>query len=428
MIYSFLATNALQFLLLCDGVHGVLLYVASYLGNVTILSLTYDHFAVTSPAGSVEDGYFAGFAPAKRYNLSVVDTFRTPAKYVEWLTLNKHNNILYLTDGVTTGNGSLTAYRTSSKNGTGPPIQLDSIKTLSDGAFAGLYANGKAIAVAHYSSSALQTYDITAANGTIKPLETFTYTLDKPGGTVRQTAPFIHEARTDPLEQYLLAIDLGSDLVHIYTIDDDTLLLEERASLNFTSGSGPRHGVFSQDPIMFPDGVASYVFYLGAEIAGTITAYRVKYLPNRGGLDFKLLRTYSSLEPGKPNPYTGGKEIIAELRISPDGNFLIASNRRDATFNGTITQYPPNGTSDSMSTFRIRQDLSGKLDFVQSAPAGGSLARTFELNKAGDLAVVGLEDSDRVTILERDVASGLFKQQIAAIDISGQIWGVLWNE
>ncbi|KAJ6014565.1 isomerase YbhE [Penicillium herquei] len=427
-MYFVLVTIALQFLLLCDRVHGVLIYVASYSGNVTVLSLTYEHFAPTSPASYVEGGYFAGFAPEKKYNLSIVDTFRTPAKYVEWLTLNKHNNILYVTDGVTTGNGSLTAYRTSSNNGTGPPIELDSVKTLADGAFAGFYANGKAIAVAHYITSSLQTYDITASNGTIKPLETFTYTLDKPGGTVRQTAPFIHEARTDPLEQYLLAVDLGSDLVRIYAIDDDTLLLEERPSLNCTSGSGPRHGVFTQDPILFPDGVASYVFYLGAEIAGTITAYRVTCLPNRGGLDFELLHTYSSLEPGTPNQYTGGKGITAELRISPDGDFLIASNRRDAKLNGTIAQYPPNGTSDSISTFRIRQDLGGKLDFFQSAPAGGSLARTIELNHAENLAVVGLDDSDRVTILERDVASGLFKQQVAAIDIPGQVWGVVWNE
>ncbi|KAJ5381882.1 isomerase YbhE [Penicillium cataractarum] len=397
----------LQILLLCNNVQGKYIYVASYSGNISVLSLTYDYFASTGSSAYAEDGYFAGFAPQKKYNLSVVDTFKTPATYPAWLTLNKHNNLLYLVDGVTTGNGTLTAYRTSSKNGTGPPIQLDCVECLLDGASAGFYANGKALAVVHYTRSALQTYDITAANGTMKPLQTFTYTMSKEGPAgARQAAPHVHEARTDPLEQYVLAIDLGADKVRVYTIDDHTLLLEERAALNATPGSGPRHGV-----------------------GCGITAYRVKYLPNRGGLQFTELPngTYSSLEPGVSKPDTGGKGITAELRLSPDGDFLIVSNRRDARFNGTTAQYPPSGTSDSISTFRIRQHLGGKLDFVQAAPAGGSLARAYDLNSAGNLAAVGIQMGSRVTILERDLGSGLFKEQVAEVEVEGEIWGVLWD-
>ncbi|PYI00880.1 putative isomerase YbhE [Aspergillus sclerotiicarbonarius CBS 121057] len=404
-------------LLFCGNVKSDLIYVASFSGNITTLSLTYDYFASTNP-----DSY---------YSLSVVDTFKTPPSLPAWITLNKHNNIIYLVDGVTTGNGTLTAYRTSSENGTSPPIQLDSVECLLDGAYAGFYANGKGLAVAHYISSALQTYDITASNGTMVPLETFTYTMSSPGPAgARQDAPHIHEARTDPLGQYLLAIDLGADKVRQYAIDMDSLLLDERPALNATPGSGPRHGVFTKDPILFPDGVSSYVFYLAAEIAGTITAYRVTYLPNRGGLQFDLLPngTYSSLEPGTPKPYTGGKGITGELQVSPDGDFLIASNRRDKKFNGTATQYPPDGQSDSISTFRIRQDLAGKLDFVQSAPAGGYMPRTMNLNSAGNLAVVGIQEGNRVTVLERDLGSGLFKEQVAEVYVEGEIWGVLWDD
>lgn len=426
-----LPTIALQVLLFCNTVRSDLIYVASSAGNITTLSLTYEYFAPANPDGYVEDGYFAGFAPEKKYKLSVVDTFKTPAASPAWITLNKHNNILYLVDGVTTGNGTLTSYRTSSKNATGPPIELDSVECLLDGAFAGFYANGKGLAVAHYTSSALQTYDVTAANGTMAPLETFTYTMsaEGPAGS-RQAAPHIHQARTDPLGQYLLAVDLGADKVRQYAINMDTLLLEERTALNATPGSGPRHGVFTKDPIMFDDGVSSYVFYLGAEIAGTITAYRVTYLPNRGGLQFDELPdgNYSSLEPGTPKPYTGGKGITGELQVSPDGDFLIVSNRRDEKYNGTAAQYPPDGQSDSISTFRIRQDLQGKLDFVQSAPAGGYMARTMNVNSAGNLAVVGIQMGNRVSVLERDLGSGLFKEQVAEAYVEGEIWGVLWDD
>ncbi|PYI21801.1 putative isomerase YbhE [Aspergillus violaceofuscus CBS 115571] len=421
----------LSFLFFTTTVQGVLLYVASWSRNITVLSLTYEYFASTGSPAFVEDGYFAGFAPQKKYQLSMVDTFATPAQLPAWLTLNKHNDILYLVDGVTTGNGTLTAYRTSSHNGTGPPVQLDSVECLLDGAYAGFYANGRGLAVAHYTSSALQTYDVSdTVTGKLKPVQTFTYTMGQPGPAPsgRQTAPHIHEARTDPLGQYMLAVDLGADKVRVYAIDDETLRLDERSALNATAGSGPRHGVFTAEPVRFPDGNASYVYYLAAEIAGTITAYRVHYLPKRGGLRFDYLHTYSSLEPGVPKPATGGKGVTAELRLSPDGDFLIVSNRRDARFNGTATQYPPNGTSDSISTFRVRSDLAGRLDFVQAVPAGGSLARTYDLNRAGNLAAVGVQDGFRVAILERDLGSGLFKEQVAEIDVPGQIWGVVWNE
>ncbi|GAQ45577.1 putative isomerase YbhE [Aspergillus tubingensis] len=421
----------LQALLLCNSVHGILIYVSSYTGNVSVLSLTYEHFASTGSAAYVEDGYFAGFAPKKKYNLTVVDTFKTPTESPAWLTLNKHNNILYVVDGTTTGNGTLTAYRTSSKNGTGPPVELDSVECLLDGAFANFYANGKALAVAHYTSSAIQTYDVTAPNGTLKSLQTFTYTMAKPGPAgARQAAPHIHQTLADPLGLYLLGIDLGADLVRVYAINHETLLLEERPAQNATSGSGPRHGVFTQEPILFPDGTASYVFYLGAEIAGIITAFRVTYLPNQAGLHLTPLPngTYSSLEPGTPKPSTGGKGITSELRLSADGDYLIVSNRRDARFSGTPAQYPPNGTSDSISTFRIRQDLAGKLDFVQAAPVGGALARSYDLNRAGNLAVIGIQEGNRVTVLERDLGSGLFSEQVAEVEVEGEIWGVLFNE
>lgn len=230
----------------------------------------------------------------------MLETFQTPAKAPQWLTLNHHNNILYLIDGTTTGNGTVTAYRTSSKNGT-RLVQLDSVECLLDGAFATFYANGKGLAVAHYTSSAIQTYDITAADGKIVPFQTFTFTMAKHGPGARQNAPHIHQTITDPSGEYILGMDLGSDLVRVYAINHETLLLEQRPSLKAVR-SGPRHAVFSQEPILFPDGVASYIFYLGSELAGTVTAYRIRYLPSRGGIQFQLLETYSSLEPGISRP------------------------------------------------------------------------------------------------------------------------------
>ena len=425
---SILAVLTLHLLLFCNYAQSVLIYTANYEGNITILSLTQHAFASTGSPSYVENGYFAGFSPNKKYNLTMLETFPTPAKAPQWLTLNHHNNILYLIDGTTTGNGTLTAYRTSSKNGTGL-VQLDSVECLLDGAFATFYANGKGLAVAHYTSSAIQTYDITSSDGKIVPLQTFTFTMAKHGPGARQNAPHIHQTITDPSGQYILGMDLGADLVRVYAINHETLHLEQRPSLKAAKGSGPRHAVFSQEPILFPDGIPSYIFYLGAELAGTITAYRVRYLPSQGGIHFQFLERYSSLEPGISRPAgIGDNGITAEVQLSPDGNFLIVSNRFDERFNGTKEQYPPNGKSDSISTFRIRQDLGGRLDFVQAAPAGGYVARAMDVNAAGDLAVVGLQEGARIAVLERDLGSGVFKEQVATIDVKGQTWATVWDE
>ena len=128
----------------------------------------------------------------------------------------------------------------------------------------------------------------------------------------RQDAPHPHEAILDPSRQFLLIPDLGADLVHIYSINPNTAALTALPALPVAKGSGPRHGAFSLDPI---DG--RYVFYLGAEIASTVTAYAVTYSAN--GISFKQIGVYSSLAPGEVKPATTTGEstgVAAEVAVS----------------------------------------------------------------------------------------------------------------
>lgn len=72
--------------------------------------------------------------------------------------------------------------------------------------------------------------------------------------------------------------------------------------------------------------------------------------------------------------------------------------------------------------------ILGRLDFVQAAPAGGYVARAMDVNSAGDLAVVGLQEGAQIAILERDLGSGVFREQVATIDVKGQTWATVWDE
>ncbi|ETS84432.1 hypothetical protein PFICI_02457 [Pestalotiopsis fici W106-1] len=401
------------------------LYVALYNGNISTLSLTNYADITTSANNLAKNGYFAGSAPETKYELTQVSSTKTTAQNPAWLTLNTQNNVLYLLDGTTTGNGTISSYRASPSGVT----LLDSVECLIDGAHAGFYLNGIRLAVAHYTSSALQTYEVTS-NGNMTPLQRFTYTMSAPGPVAsRQSAPHPHMAFADPTGQYIIVNDLGADLVRVYAVNQTSGELSERESLVAAPGSGPRHGVFSRSPISVAgvNGTTQYVYYLDAEIAGTVTAYGVNYLPDQGGLQFDLIKEYTTLAPGVAMPPIG-KGISGEIGLSRDGDFLVISNRRDASFNGTIQQYPPNGTSDSINTYRVRQDLGGVLDFVQTVPAGGATPRTYAMNAAENLVAVALEFSDKITILKRDRNTGMILEQVAEINVSGDPWAILWDE
>lgn len=373
------------------------LYVASYAGNITSLSLI-----------QKQDG---------SYNLSQTSTFNTSTHTPSWLTLNKQNNILYMVDeAVNNTNGTVVSYKTSY---TGKLSEITRLEDIGGGVDVTFFASGSALAIPHYTGSALVTYNI-SSTGHLAQLQLFTYTLSAPGPVPdRQDAPHPHEVVLDPTGQYLLVNDLGADLVRVYAIDSGSLLTA-LPPLKVAPGSGPRHGAFSHDPI-----AGKYIYYLAAEIASTVTAYRVSYLPNDAGLSFEKIGVYSSLSPGQPIPPTTTGEstgVAAEIAVSPDGNTLVVSNRRDLTFSDAK---PP---SDSMATFAISPE-DGTLSFRQLFPAGGSYARQFEINKAGNLVAVGLQESGTVSILERDTCSGAFVKEVASIDITGgQVVCVVWDE
>lgn len=380
------------------------LYVASYNGNLTSLQLTENPPKSSLPTNG-------------SYSLHQTSTFNTSTNSPSWLTLNKQNNVLYLVDETVNGaaNGTLVSYRTSY---TGKLTELHRQITPVGGVYATFFDNGNSLAVPHYTGSALYTYDV-SANGDIKPDQGFAFSA--PVGPVanRQDAPHPHETILDPTGQYVLVPDLGADLVRVFYVNPSTGKLTARDSLKAKAGSGPRHGAFSLDTIN-----GNYYFYLAEEIAASVVSYKVTYLPNGGGLKFDQIDTDSTLAPGQtPPPTTTGEStgVSAEITISPDGKYVIISNRRDVSF---PTYNPP---SDALSVFSI-SPKDGSLTFLQLFPAGGSYPRQFALNKAGTLAAVGLQQSSLVVILERNTETGKFETEVARASVAGQITCVVWDE
>lgn len=374
------------------------LFVADYSGHVTTLELTEKN-------GS--------------YSLEKTHSNNGCAPNPSWLTIDANRGLLFcLNEGLTSPNGSLSSFTIN------PDGSLNHVQntTTPNGPVSGIIygepAGQRGIALAHYGGSAVSTWKLNG-HGNFSANQEFFFNLSQPGpDPARQDSPHEHEAITDPTGQYVLVPDLGADLVRVFSWDMESLKLKALGSLKAAAGSGPRHAAFYT-----PSGLtgSTTYFYLVAELAGTVTAYEVEYLDNNGGLTFKEL----SKQPTTGIYHLSRRSAPAEIHISPDNRFAVISNRNDSSF--SLPQ--PNGTiieSDSLSTFQLSDD--GSLTFHQLWAAGGSFPRHYTMNAIGNLVAVGLQNSQEVVVLLRDVQSGLIGEPVARIPISGNVTNVAWNE
>lgn len=117
----------LVFLAHFQSISAVNLYVSSYAGAVTSLSLLKN--------------------PNETYTLSQTSNVETRTTSPSWLTLNHQNNIVYLVDeAVNARNGTIVGYKT---NYNGQLTEIQRLQALEGGVYATFYGSGSAIAVPH---------------------------------------------------------------------------------------------------------------------------------------------------------------------------------------------------------------------------------------------------------------------------------------
>ncbi|KAH9993662.1 putative isomerase YbhE [Xylariaceae sp. FL0662B] len=378
-----------------------LLYAASYAGTITTLNLTL-------PAGDA--------AVATLENIS---NSTACGPYPSWLSLDYPNSFLFCTnEGFDGPYGGLTSLFTNDDGTLTLLKNLDVIQGPVSLAEYGVAGRG-GLAVAHYSGSSVSAVGI-SPEGDLLLVHNETYTLEEPGpNPSRQEAPHPHDAILDPTAAYVLVPDLGADIVRIYQANADDLSLTPIAPLVVQPpGSGPRHGVFRVV-------LDKTYFYLVSELANTITGYEVIYNANET-LSFTELFVIPTHGEETDLPEGTG---AAEIRLSPDREFLIVSSRWEYSMN--ITNFDPaNSTeivSDPLITYSIDQE-TGALTKVQEFAAGGSGPRHFSINADGNLVAVALQADGRVVIIERDVETGLLKDYVAHLDIGGEVVAVIFYD
>lgn len=198
--------------------------------------------------------------------------------------------------------------------------------------------------------------------------------------TVKHTGSSIHENQTSahahyfdlsPDGRYVIACDLGTDAVYTYSIDDDNGKISEVSRLDVAPGTGPRHLVFH------PNKETAYLF---GELSNEIVTLRYDLSTGM----FTSAQTISTL-PSEFSDFSAG----AAIRISKDGKFVYASNRGH----------------DSIAVFKV-SSKDQLLSLVEVVLSEGIFPRDFDIDSTDQFIVAAHQDSDNLTLFERNQATG----------------------
>lgn len=190
----------------------------------------------------------------------------------------------------------------------------------------------------------------------------------------RQGEPHAHSAKFNATGKHLFAADLGIDELKIYQVSAASapLLPNAQPSVKLAPGSGPRHFEFSAD--------GNFIYVIN-ELNSTITVL-IKY----GGV-WKEIQTIKTL----PKDFTG-ESFCADIHVSADGRFVYGSNRGH----------------NSIAVFS-RNQISGRLEMIQTIPVEGNWPRNFTLDPTGQFLLVANERSNDITVFKVDELSGKLK-------------------
>ena len=193
----------------------------------------------------------------------------------------------------------------------------------------------------------------------------------------RQTAPHVHATVFSPDEKYLYAPDLGIDKVMVYLFDAGKekrpVKAHRQPFAEVTPGGGPRHFTFHPNKKWA---------YLIEELSGYVVAF--KY--NKGKL--QQVQRMAAHHAGST-----AKKGSADIHVSPDGNFLYASNR---------------GEENNIAIFKI-DAKTGALTAVGYQPVNGESPRNFVIDPSGNYLLVANQNTDNVVVFKRDRQTGLLQ-------------------
>ncbi|MDR0961289.1 MAG: lactonase family protein [Mediterranea sp.] len=227
--------------------------------------------------------------------------------------------------------------------------------------------NGSVALTANYGGGSMSVFPL-ERNGAVGAVDTlFEGSIGGPDAD-RQSAAHVHCALFSPDHKYIFATDFSADRIMRFVVHPRSIVPHRSdESVAVDSNTGPRHLTFS------PNGRFAYLI---GELSGMITAFRY----DDGSLQKIQTITADTL-------HARGS---ADIRLSPDGKYLYASNRLKG---------------DGIAIFEVNTE-TGMLCKVGYQHTGVH-PRNFNITPNGKYLLAACRDDNVIQVFRRDSVSGL---------------------
>ncbi|NNN38174.1 lactonase family protein, partial [Streptomyces sp. S3(2020)] len=230
-----------------------------------------------------------------------------------------------------------------------------------------VHPGGRWLLSANYGSGSVAVHPLDDSGAIGARADLVTHSAPEPGPG--QEGPHAHQVVTSPDGGHVLAVDLGTDTVYSYRLDQRTGKLTEVARVHTRPGAGPRHLTFH------PEGRYAY---LANEVDNTVAvcAYDT--------------RTGRLTVGGAQSTGTGsGTSYPAQLLVTPDGSYAYLANRG----HNSLTRYAVEAGG-------------ARLRLLDTVPVSGDFPRQIAFSPDGALLFAANQRSGTVSVFRVDADSG----------------------
>jgi len=231
-----------------------------------------------------------------------------------------------------------------------------------------VHPSGRWLLSADYTSGSVAVHPIADSGALGERTDLVRHSSPAPGPG--QDGPHAHQFITSPDGGHVLAVDLGTDTVYSYRLDERAGTLTEVARAQARPGAGPRHLTFH------PGGRHAY---LANEVDDTVTV--CAYDPSTGHLTI-----------GAPQS-TGSRASVtnypAQFLVTADGSYAYLANRGD----NTLARYAVEAGG-------------ARLRLLDTVAVSGDFPRHIAFSPDGALLFAANQRSGTVSVFHVDADSG----------------------
>ncbi len=290
----------------------------------------------------------------------------------------KVSEVIYAVNSASGAQAGVSSFKVDTS--TGALTLLNEVGSQGDGpCFVSVDPTGEMAFVANYAGGSFAAFRVTNVGSLAQAIGVFKYTQATHGPvTERQDAAHIHCAVVAPGDAYVLACDLGDDVILVFPIGPgrgDYIRVPVRVGAR--AGSGPRHVAFH------PNGRWVYCIH---EIDCTVDLYDWSVQANTPVMKLREGSVVSTLGHGAGTKGNTACEIV----VSEDGRFVYGCTRGE----------------DSIVVWRV-DEATGLLTEMQRLSSGGKVPRyiAFDPSKKW-LVCCNQGGTGNVTVFAHDAATG----------------------